>query len=430
MINLALSREIYGLTPWCVDQTTLPALLSILDNSKTGVNLDNPEQKYNSIEYLNTITNETKLVSHTWQLNSNEDFEGIGIIRLDGVITVSGGASSYGVDYLKSTMKAMARDSRIKSFIVLGDSGGGSAMAVKIMSDAIKEIDKTKPVYGLVKEGGIMASACFGIMSACRMLYAESKMSIVGSGGTMMQFAGRAANVETEDKVKHIRLYAPESTHKNHGVEEALNNDNYAVLKDELLKPFNDEFLTLLESNRPMLKGTSFRNGHTVFAKDGVGTFIDGIKSFAEVIKIATGEIVVEPKSTKSTKTEEKTKNNKSNINLNQNQMTKAEFKAANPTAYAEIVAEGVSNRSDQVGSWLAHVNTDPQAVVAGIESGKDLTQTAREGFFVKQNAKNSVKTLVEESAEEIPLGESKANETILTAEQKALNDAFDFDLK
>ncbi|WP_214516440.1 hypothetical protein, partial [Mycobacterium tuberculosis] len=70
--------------------------------------------------------------------------------------------------------------------------------------------------------------------------------------------------------------------------------------------------------------------------------------SFAEVIAIAaTGKEAISNK----------------NINVNtntNNNMTKAEIKAQFPVIYSEIVNEGVEQRSDQVGSWLAHMESDP----------------------------------------------------------------------
>ena len=102
MINLALSREIYGMNAWCVDQVSLPGLLAILENSKIGVQLETPEIKYNSISVLDLKSKEVKVIDrpygNSWnpgQLDNNNDFSGIGIINLDGVMTVSGGASSY-----------------------------------------------------------------------------------------------------------------------------------------------------------------------------------------------------------------------------------------------------------------------------------------------------------------------------------------------
>lgn len=426
MINLALSREIYGMNAWCVDEVSLPSLLSVLENIRVGVSLEVPENKYNSISVLDVESNETRLVKSRWDLKNGEHFSGIGIISLDGVITVSGGASSYGVDYLSEQMQLMAKDSRVKAFIVLGNSGGGSSMAVEIMADTINEIDKSKPVFGLVKKGGMMASACFGIMSSCRELWAESEMSIVGSAGTMMQFEGRKANSGDEDimKRKHVRVYAPESVKKNEGFEKAIQNDDYTFIIDNMLKPMNDRFLSLIESNRPQLKGTSFRDGHTVFAKDAVGSFIDGIKSFSEVIDIVSEAIANQEQDLSVTVGNQKS--SESSTNINNKKMTKQEFKAAHPDVYNEIVSEGVSHEKDRVGAWMQHVETDASAVKAGIESGNEITQTAREAFFVKANTKNVVKTIQSESAEDLANIESQGPKEALN---KEVEEAFKFDL-
>lgn len=427
-VNVALAREIYGMNVWCVDQATLPALLSILQNFRNGVALELPEQKYNSVSFLDLKSNETRLVKSKWDLRNGDQFYGVGIIALDGVITVSGGASSYGVDYVSEQMQLMAKDDRVKSFIVLGNSGGGSSMAVEIMTETIEEIDKTKPVYGLVKKGGMSASACYGIMTACRKLYAESEMSLVGSAGTMMQFEGRKANEGDEDmfKYKHIRIYAPESTHKNKGFEDAIQNDNFDYLIDNMLKPFNQRFLSLIEGYRPALKSTDFRNGRTVFAKDAVGTYIDGIKSFSDVLEMAAkhGDPLWQGE-------ENESGFNNENSNINQNEkMTKSKLKNAHPDVYNSIVQEGVAQERDRVGAWMAHVGTDSTKVVEGISSGNSITQTEREAFFVKQNAQNVAKNLVSESNGEVTPKQS-TDTSVETpekaAEKQELDSAFDF---
>lgn len=423
-MNFSLAKEIYGMNPWCVDQSSFPALISILDNVKNGNNLSLPEEKYNSISVLNLESNEIKLIKDNYELRNSDSFKGIGVINIDGAITVSGGQSSRGMRDVSSNMKQMSKDSRITDFIVVGDSGGGSSMAVKIMSDTISEINKTKPVYGIVREGGMMASACFGIMSACKSIYAESEMSTVGSAGTMMQFEGRKANSE-HNGVKYIRLYAPESDSKNKGFEDALNKDDYTVITDKMLKPMNDFFLELIESNRPQLKGSSFRNGHTLLAKDAIGTFIDGIMSFSELVALVSSE------SGKNSQLLNKKESNKSSINIKNQKMTKAAFKTANPDAYNEIVAEGVAAEKDRVQSWMAHVETDSKAVAKGIESGENISQSAREGFFVKQNTQRALGQMEQGSAPDLKTIESKNPKEIINKELEAeVEAAFDFKLQ
>lgn len=409
-MNFSLAREIYGLTPWFVDAHSLPGLLGVLNNVSS---LETPEIKYNTPHVYISSTgelhplNETRVITDPYgdgwykgQLENNDSFEGIAVIKLDGPITLNGGASSLGMKQLSEFMYKLNADSRIVAFIVYANSGGGASGAVEVMSDTINEIKKTKPVYGLIQKGGMAASACFGILSACDKIYSESKMNIVGSAGTMIEFAGRKANSVDPDGRKYIRLYAPKSKRKNEGFEEALNNDNYEILVDDLLKPVNESFLSLLESNRPALKGTDFDDGHTLFSKDAIGTFIDGIKSFEQVIS----EVESDSKFKKS--------EGISFNNLNNSNMTKSELKSKHPELYNEVYNEGVkagtTAEADRVGAWNAHLSTDAEAVLAGIESGKAITSKQTQELIVKQASKSQLENLASDSPESIAIAEAK----------------------
>lgn len=399
-MNYALAREIYGLTPWLVDAHSLPGLLGVLNNVNS---LELPETKLNSTFIYDPI-NATKLVYSEWDLkyNDDSDLKAVAVIDLNGPITLNGGESSFGMAQLAAKMMRINSDSRIKAFIVYANSGGGASSAVKVMSDTINIIKQTKPVYGCIQKGGMAASACFGILSACNKIYSEDEMNIVGSAGTMIEFAGRKANSEDKDGRKHIRLYAPKSKRKNEGFEEALNNDNYEILVDDLLKPVNESFLALIESNRPILKGTDYDDGHTRFSKDAIGTFIDGIKSFEDIVS----EILSDEKVTKA--------NDSTLNNLNNSNMTKESLKNQHPELYASIYTEGVNAESDRVGAWMAHLNTDSEAVIAGIDSGKAITSKQTQELIVKQAAKTQLANLAGDSpksviTEEAPKGDEAA---------------------
>jgi ClpP class serine protease len=254
------------------------------------------------------------------------------------------------------------------------------------MRDAISEIKKNKPVYGLITKGGMACSAMYGILASCDKIYSEDKMNIVGSAGTMIQFDGKAANTEYKDNgVKHIRVYASKSTKKNKAFEEAVNNDNYELLINELLDPVNEEFLSNMEKDRPQLKGTDFNDGNTKFSKDSIGTFIDGIKSFDETFK----ELVFEAKNYK-------TKQSSNNINPKvKNAMTIDELKQQFPDTYNSIFNAGVQAEKDRVGTWMAHFETDSNKVKEGIKSGNPITATEREELLVKATA-NAHKAKIE----------------------------------
>jgi ClpP class serine protease len=398
-MNYALAKEIYGLTPWFVDAHSLPGLLGILEHTEA---LEIPDVQYNTPFLL--ALNSTKVPSSkdpkiidrpygsAWfpgQLETREDFEAVAVVKINGPITLNGGASSLGMNQVSDLMNKMAADDRVKAFIILANSGGGASAAVQVMSDTINTIKDEKPVFGCIEKGGMAASAMYGILSACDKIYSEAPLNIVGSAGTMIQFKGREANTEDPDGNKHIRLYASKSTRKNEAFEAALNNDNYKLLIDNLLDPVNESFLNLIESNRPVLKGTNFDDGHTVFSSDAVGSFIDGIKSFSDVVEeITSGENFTKKGSTFN--------------NLNNNSMTKAELKSKHPELYNSIYNEGVSAEADRSGAWLAHFGTDPDAVLEGINSGEAITSKQTQEFIVKQASQAQLANLAADSPESV----------------------------
>lgn len=394
-MNYGLAKEIYGLNTWCVDAISFKSLSAILTNIQNGVKLDIPEKKYNSIS-LFEVKSATKLIQREWQLDNKDDFDGIGVINLNGPITKGGGASSSGMIELSNQMLSMANDLRIKGFIVLTDSGGGSSGAVDIMGDAIQEVKKTKPVYALVTKGGMAGSAAYGIVSNANKIYAEDGMSIVGSVGTMISMEGHKANSQSADGVKHITIYATKSTEKNKAFEEAFNNDNYDLIISELLDPINESFINRTLLNRPQLKGTNFDNGHTKFTKDSVGTFIDGIASFNEVVNMVLSDSKKQIQSSNS-------------INNNQNsiKMTKEELKNSFPDVHASIVAEGVTKEKERVASWLAYQNADAEAVKNGIESGLDISPSQREQLLIKMSATTMLGNLNADAAKPVATAET-----------------------
>lgn len=405
-MNFGLAREIYGLNAWCVDAISFKSLSSILHNIQNGVSLDIPEQKYNSISLFKVESN-TKLVRGEWDLNSKDNFNGIGIINLNGPITKGGGASSSGMIELSNTMLSMSSDPRVKSFIILTDSGGGSSGAVDIMGDAIQEVKKTKPVYALVTKGGMAGSAAYGIISNATKIYAEDGMSIVGSVGTMISMEGYKANSTSPDGTKHITIYATKSTEKNKAFEEAFNNDNYELIVNELLDPINESFINRTLENRPQLSGSNFDNGHTKFAKDSIGTFIDGIASFKEVVQMVASN------------------NNNSNLSLTSNsiKMTKGDLKQDHSAVYNEIVNEGIMAERERVASFMVYASADLEAVTAGIESGASITPSQREKFMVKMNSAKMLENLNSDSANAVVTEETTV---IDAAVVEAVNPALD----
>jgi len=419
-MNFALAKEIYG-NPWFVDAASINGLLGIQKALSRGVMLEVPEIKYNTPCILE-VNSETRIISRPYgnewvpgQLDNNDKFDGIGLININGAITLSGGNSTVGMEQLSQLMYQMASDDRIKGFIILTNSGGGASGAVDTMKDAIREIDKTKPVYGVIKKGGMAASAAYGILTPTRKIYSEHKMNVVGSAGTMIEFDGRAANTVAEDGTKHIRIYASKSTMKNKAFEEALNNDNYELIINELLDPINENFLNGMLEDRPQLLGSNYDNGHTVFSKDAIGTFIDGIASFNEVVNLLIDEINFKPSFSSS----------QNSVKMNRN-----ELKSTHPELFSEVHSEGVTAERERVASWMAYQEADAKAVAEGISSGKDISPSQREGLMIKMMSFNQLQALQGDNAPALQTGAApvvvgKEKET--SAEAVA---AFDFNLK
>lgn len=95
--------------------------------------------------------------------------------------------------------------------------------------------------------------------------------------------------------------------------------------------------------------------------------------------------------------------------------MTIAEFKTTHPELHAQIVSEAVDTETDRVGSFMAFIEIDAEAVKAGIESGKPMTATQMSNFqmsFLKKQTLGTLPTVVTETGEVIedftPVAEKK----------------------
>jgi ClpP class serine protease len=272
------------------------------------------------------------------------------------------------------------------------------------MADTINEIKKTKPVYALVKKGGMAGSAAYGIISRANKIYSESEMNIVGSLGTMIEFSGYAAGAKLPDGEKIVRVYATKSVNKNKAIEEALNNDNYELLINEMLDPINEVFLGGIIADRPQLAGTIWDDGAHHFAKNVVGTFVDGIASFDEVVSMLEKEskFVV---------------NNVNNVKLNSNsKMTREELRSQHPELFNSIVSEGVTQERERVNSWMAYQTVDAEMVTEGIASGEAITPSQREKLIVKMNSNTMLENLKKDNpknvtTEETPVSKEASKE-------------------
>lgn len=399
-MNYALAREIYGHTPLMVDQATFSTLFNLVNDLRNGVKLEEKAEKLNSIS-LFEISADAQIVESTYDLKKQEpDAELVYVINLNGPITKNGGMSSYGMKDLAQTMKSFDADKRIKGGVIITDSGGGSASGMELMVHAMSLL--TKPLVALVERAGCACSAAYGIIAASDYIISESAESEVGSIGTMISFAGYPNKATGISGEKHVTIYATASTKKNLWFEEALNNDNYELALSDVLDPFNERFMAHIRSSRTGIKDTQL-DGSVYNAGDVLGSMVDEIGD----LQAAVNKVLELSNAKKLT----------INHNNTVKAMTAQELLAQHPTVHAEIFGAGVAAERDRTGVWMAHLETDPEAVKTGIKGGNKITDTERENFFVKAQSKKTLTAIKKDSAGNVVTEESP---TELEAEKTA----------
>jgi len=390
-MNVALARELYGGSPILIDRQTFSAMCSLFSDIRSGINFHPDGIKNNAIA-LFEVSSATQIITEAYELRN--DYEGsdlIYVINLNGVITKNGGMSSYGMTYLANKLLTFDADSRVVGGVIVTDSGGGSSLGYEVMSHALTV--RTKPVVALIERAGTAASAAYGIISHADYIISESKTNKVGSIGTMLSFSGNPDKSKDADGAIHVTIYATASDKKNKWYEEAINNGNYQLAIDEVLNPFNNQFIGEIKTARPVVLENQL-DGSVYNAGDVLGSLVDEIGNF----DLALNKVV---------QLSEKSSNKKSNNKKQTTAMTAQEFKAQHPAAYQEVFNAGVDAERDRTGAWLAHAGTDLEAVKAGIEGGKEISATARENFLVKASSKTNLDNLKSDSKGPINTPES-----------------------
>lgn len=421
MISFALAREIYGNSPWMIDSVSFSSLFNILKDFRNGVSLSfDEDDKCNSV-FVYNIESKIKLTFDEFQLrNTDDDDDVISIISLNGIITKNGANSTNGMKRLSEQMNRMTADSRVKGHILLTDSGGGASNAVIFMTDSIQKSQAAgKPVVQLVEKGGLNASAAYYIGSYTDHILSESSENLIGSIGTMIELSGFPKNNTDESGRVHIRAYATESIEKNIEFEEALKG-NLKPIINNILDPLNDKFLSDVKTNRPSV-GDAQLTGKIFRAKDVVGTLIDGIGNMEDAVnKVLTIGITTPFNKLNNNGVEPK---NNTNIN-NKEKMDLNKLKQEHPDLYNSVFAAGVAEEKDRTGAWLAHAQTDLEAVKKGISEGKVVSATQREEFLVKAASLTHLQNLQTDTEEDLKTPEAIA-EAAKTAKEKEVNDFY-----
>ena len=107
-------------------------------------------------------------------------------------------------------------------------------------------------------------------------------MDMVGCIGTMITVSGWPKLRRDADGYVEMRIYADQSAEKNADYEAALEGDT-RLIRENILDPLCEKFINDMKANRPAAADDQLK-GRTYFAKDVIGTLIDGIGGMTEAI--------------------------------------------------------------------------------------------------------------------------------------------------
>jgi len=184
--------------------------------------------------------------------------DGVFVLPVNGPLMKYENCGSPGTSNMIESLKQAISDPNIEAIVLQIDSPGGTVDGTKAFADAVKA--STKPVVTFVD--GMMASAAIWIGSSSTEVVASSPHDMVGSIGTMMQWAD-FTEAYKQRGVKIHTAYATQSTDKNRMLSKASESGNYTELITTMLDPVNDAFTSTVMANR---------NGKIDLAKENVLT--------------------------------------------------------------------------------------------------------------------------------------------------------------
>lgn len=295
---------------------------------------------YNSINKMQVVSN-----------------DGVAVIPVTGILKDSadiydllfGGATLYS-DIIEAIEKANDDESveRIELHI---DSPGGTVAGVEDAAIAIAISDK--PVTAIV--GGMCCSAAYWLASQADEIVATSSTSLVGSVGVAQDY------YIFDDEVSIASTNAPAKR------PDVKTDEGKALVRREL-DAIHDVFVSYVAEGRgtsPNNVNAAYGQGGVLIAKDALQIgMIDRINDYKSRKNAGvTGEAA------------EYAAENKNEVKI----MDKIQFKTENPAAYAEIVAEGVSQERERIAQLSAYVEANAsnekmkQVVAEAVSSGKTV---------------------------------------------------------
>lgn len=296
---------------WMIHPAAASVYLPMLKGALSGLEFVAEPEPENSIPYLVSATsNKVIPFSDPEDLSlSEESDQFVFVLNLRGtVLKHDAMCGPRGTRTLASRLARMDKQANVIGHIIVTESGGGMASAVPELADAIQAL--TKPVVAWID--GMSASAAYYINSYCTHIMASRATDMIGCIGVLVQLQGYPKYAKLDDGTVVARIYADASTEKNDEYEAALEG-NFTLIKERLLNPLNEQFMSDVKTNRSGVLDEQLK-GRTYPATEVVGTLIDSIGNFdaavQKVIELAGSQ---KPLNTKPNNT--KTMNELNNLN-------------------------------------------------------------------------------------------------------------------
>ena len=169
------------------------------------------------------------------------------------------------------------QNENISGILLYVDSPGGTVDGTKNLADAIKACET--PIKSYIN--GMAASAAAWLVTATDEIYASNELDQIGSVGVMISFADMQPVYEQKGVVFHT-IFSDQSPDKNK-MSGDIKKGDYTNIKKTILNPIADIFINAVKQNRPNVEAKHL-TGKMFFAKDVVGSFIDGIMSYNDVL--------------------------------------------------------------------------------------------------------------------------------------------------
>lgn len=277
--------------PWMLHPQQAAVMMPIVKGIIAGnlLEMDKDERKLSEKIELKDFYSGSKN-----KLSGSNRNKSVFVVHLEGTMTKEDTCFNYGTRTIADELRRADKESDVIGHIIVADSGGGAADSVPDLADAIRSLEK--PIVSLVD--GMAASACMYAISYTSRILAHQDTDMVGCIGTMITVSGWPKLRRDADGYVEMRIYADQSAEKNADYEAALEGDT-RLIRENLLDPLCEKFINDMKANRPAAADDQLK-GRTYFAKDVVGSLIDGIGGMADAI-----DAVLEMADSKNTKPNE-----------------------------------------------------------------------------------------------------------------------------